>query len=279
EGKAASCLRTPQRWRGTWLGARRMFRREKLWYMSAMVVSGSNAALERGAPFVTTHWSLVTAAGDREHPDREGALEALCRAYWRPVYAYVRRRGNRPEDAQDLTQEFFNRLLAREWLAGVEPRTTRFRSFLLTAVSCFLANEYDRSTAQKRGGGWVAMELEAAECMGAGDPKEPAEHAFDHRWALDVMDQALARIREEAQSNGKLRQFEALGPFLSREPEPGEYGGLVAALGMAPRAIGVAVLRLRRRFREVVRSVLAETVCGQADVEEELKYLVEILRR
>jgi RNA polymerase sigma-70 factor (ECF subfamily) len=235
----------------------------------------------QGGAFTTTHWSVIMAASQPDGLARENAMAALCQSYWLPVYSYVRRRGHKPEDAQDLTQEFFARLLAKEWLAGIEPRISRFRSFLLTAVSCFLANEYDRATAAKRGGGALALPLHEAEALcgsESANPETPA-HAYDRRWALTVMEQALSRLREEAQANDKLRHFDRLSPFLSREPAAGEYDAVAAELGIAAGAVRVAVLRLRRRYREVVQEVITLTVSAHEDVEDELRYLIEVLRR
>jgi RNA polymerase sigma-70 factor (ECF subfamily) len=230
--------------------------------------------------FTTTHWSVIIAAGQPDSLAQERALAILCRSYWLPVYAYVRRRGHKPEDAQDLTQEFFARLLAKEWLTGLEPRISRFRSFLLTTVSRFLANEYDRTRAAKRGGGTHALSLDEAEALCRDESgAESPEHSYDRRWALAVMEQALARLREEARTNDKLQHFERLSPFLSREPAAGEYDAVAAELNLASGAVGVAVLRLRRRYRDAVREVIADTVSRHEDVEDELRYLIEVLRR
>lgn len=227
--------------------------------------------------FATTHWNVVVAAGQSGGPMQDRALEILCHSYWLPVYTYIRRRGNRPEDAQDLTQEFFARLLAKEWLAGIKPFGGRFRSFLLTAVSRFLANEYDRNSAAKRGGGVLHVNFEQAENMcGQASPEYP-ERAYDRGWALTVMDRALSRLREDASANDRLAHFEALSPFLSREPSAGDYAKTAARLQLTPGAVGVAVLRLRRRYQEVVRAVIAETVSQEEEVESELRYLIEVL--
>ena len=234
---------------------------------------------ERRAVFDTTHWSVIVAAGESGGPAQGQALEILCRSYWLPVYAYIRGRGHKPDAAQDLTQEFFVRLLAKEWLAGIEPRVSRFRAFLLTAVSRFLANEYDHRTSAKRGGGARVLNLEDAEDLCGHEWPENPEHAYDRRWALAVMDRALSRLREEALDNGKLRQFESLSPFLSREPNAGEYDQVAAQLALSSKTAAVAVLRLRRRYREIVRAVIEETVSGHEDVEDELHYLIEVLRR
>jgi RNA polymerase sigma factor (sigma-70 family) len=234
----------------------------------------------RAGLFATTHWSVVLAASHADAPQHTEALEKLCRAYWFPVYAYIRRRGHLPEDAQDLTQEFFSRLLAKEWLAGIEPGPSRFRSFLLTVAGRFLANEYDRATALKRGGGAVPVELADAERRFGADlalPETPG-NAYDQHWALTVLDGALNCLRAEATANQRLRHLELLSPFLSREPVDGEYEVVAAQLNMAKGAVGVAVHRLRRRYRELVRAIIADTVADPTEVDEELRYLLEVLR-
>ena len=238
--------------------------------------------LRPGEPlvFATTHWSVVLAASQPGTPGHQAALEQLCCTYWYPIYGFARRRGMAPSDAEDCTQEFFARLLAKEWLTGVERNGSRFRAFLLTAVSRFLANEWDRRTAAKRGGGVAPLSLQDAEArFQAEDPRiEPAERAYDRNWALTVMDTALHRLREEARANGNTRIFEHLSPLLSREPAPGEYEVLASGLEMSPGAVGVAVHRMRRRYRDIVRSVIEQTVADPSEAESELRYLVEVLR-
>lgn len=238
--------------------------------------------LSPGEPrvFATTHWSVVLAASQPGTPGHQAALEQLCCTYWYPIYGFSRRRGLAPSDAEDCTQEFFARLLAKEWLAGVEKNGSRFRAFLLTAVSRFLANEWDRRTAAKRGGGLAQLSLQDAETRFQAEEvgNETAERAYDRNWALTVMDAALDRLRGEAHANGNPHLFEHLGPLLSREPVPGEYEALASRLGMSPGAIGVAVHRMRRRYRELVRSVIEQTVSDPDETEAELRYLVELLR-
>lgn len=243
-----------------------------------MSAPGLSLRAPGGAAFTTTHWSVVVAASVPGGPAQDQALASLCAAYWLPVYGYIRRRGNKPEDAQDLTQEFFARLLAKEWLTGIEPNTGRFRSFLLTAVARFLANEYDRGAAAKRGGGWLKLNLADAEEFCAAPLSANPEQEYDRQWALTVMDQALVRLGEECRASNKAAHFDRLSAFLSREPGPGEYEQVAAALGLNAGAVGVSVLRLRRRYRELVRAVIAETVSDPAVVEDELSYLVKILR-
>jgi RNA polymerase sigma factor (sigma-70 family) len=244
------------------------------------VFSPESARGESRAPiFATTHWSVIVEAGKPGSASQDEALAVLCRSYWLPVYAYIRRRGHKSEDAQDLTQEFFARLLAKEWLAGIEPRVSRFRSFLLTAVSRFLANEYDRTMAAKRGGGERPLNLEEAEVLynqQLGSAESP-EQAYDRRWALAVLDKALTRLRDETAAAGKARPFDRLGVFLSRDPEPGEYATIATGLGMSVGGVGVAVHRLRQRYREFVRREIAGTLTDQALVDEEMHHLLAVL--
>lgn len=239
--------------------------------------AGSGSGAQR---FVTTHWSVVLAASQPQAAGHHDALERLCRTYWYPVYAFVRRKGHSASDAEDLTQEFFSRLLAKEWLVGIEENGSRFRSFLLTAVSRFLANEHDRVTAAKRGGGMTMLNLEDAEerFVAEGSASETAERAYDRNWAILVMHTALTRLAEEAQEEGRGAIFGALSPFLSREPQPGEYEELAGQLKMSVNSLGVAVHRLRRRYREEVRVTIGGTVAVPGEVDEELRHLIAVLR-
>ncbi len=231
--------------------------------------------------FLTTEWSIVLTASQPGETQVK-ALEELCRTYWYPLYCYVRRRGHSPEDAQDLTQEFFARLLEKNWLSEIKPEGGRFRSFLLTALSRFLANAYDRATAVKRGGGREILSLDqaAAEERYAAEPKtnETPERLFEKRWAWTVLDLALNCLRTECTSSGKDRPFELLHPFLSREATAGEYSTVAETLAMSPGAVGVAVHRLRHRYRELVREQIAATLGDRTRVEEEMNYLVSLLR-
>ena len=234
------------------------------------------------AVFATTHWSVVLAAGQSGSEQQAAALEKLCRAYWYPLYAYVRRRGHGPEDAQDLTQEFFLRLIEKNWLNGVAPEGARFRSYMLTMVKGFLANAYDRAQAAKRGGGRVIVPLnpQQAEERFSNEPAttETPEIVFERRWALAVLEEALHRLRAAAGAADKARHFEQLNPFLSREPDEGEYAGIAAQLGMSAGAVGVAVHRLRQRYRETLRATVADTLANPGQVDEELGHIFAALR-
>jgi RNA polymerase sigma-70 factor (ECF subfamily) len=194
----------------------------------------------------------------------------------------VRQRGHGPEDAQDLTQEFLARLVHNNWLANLDPHTGRFRSFLLTVLHRFLINEYDRSRAAKRGGGKTFISLDQTEAEGrlaletATD--ESPEKIFDRRWALALLDRALMRLRVETYEAGKSRQFELLSPFLSRDARSGDYSTISAELGLSAGAVGVAVHRLRQRYREIVREEVKRTVADAAEAEAEMLHLFASLR-
>jgi RNA polymerase sigma factor (sigma-70 family) len=231
--------------------------------------------------FVTTHWSLVLAAKDKSSPDSAAALEALCRAYWYPLYAFVRRQGHPAGDAQDLTQEFFARLLAKGYLAAAAPEKGRFRTFLRVALKRFLANEWDRARRLKRGGGHTPLSLntEMGEERYAAEGSDglPADRLYDRRWAMTLLEQTLARLRAEHTTAGKTAEFERLKGALMADRGAIDYTALGAALGLSEAAARVAVHRLRKRFRELFRAAVADTVSGPEQVEDELRYLVGIL--
>ena len=238
--------------------------------------------LSASPQFRTTHWSEVLTAVDAPSPQATAALEKLCRAYWYPLYAHVRRRGHGPDDAQELTQGFFARLLERNALAAVSPQKGKFRSFLLAAMNHFLANEWDRANAIKRGGrcafiSWDAEEEEAPERMGA-PPGWTAERVYERQWALTLLDQVNARLRAECAAAGKREMFEALRPYLSGEQAAPAYAEVGARLKMSAGAVQVAVHRLRRRYGELLRQEIAQTVSRPAEVDEELRHLFSALR-
>ncbi len=229
------------------------------------------------ARFATTHWSVVLAAGDPEAPGSRAALAALCAAYWYPLYAHVRRQGHPADRAQDLTQEFFARLLEKDFLKGVDRGRGRFRSFLLACLRHFLSNEYDREAAQKRGGGRTLLPIdpEAAEARyrresaAAGSP----EKLFERRWAVALLDQALARLRQEFTEGGRGPLFDALKVFLTGDRPPTTHEQVATRLGMTAEAVKVAAHRLRRRYRELLREEIARTVDDPADVDGEIRDL------
>lgn len=227
--------------------------------------------------FDTTHWSIVTAAADRGSREATVAMEKLCRAYWFPLFCYVRRKGLSPADAQDVTQEFFCGLIARNSLQCVDRSRGSFRSFLLASMNHLLANERDKACALKRGGEvqFLSLNTEEAEGRFAQEATggDSPEKAFDRRWALTLLDRALARLREEATAAGKLPQFEALKRFLSDTANAGDYAALEAQLNVEPGGVAVAVHRLRLRYREIVRAEIAQTVAGEDELKAEMRHL------
>ncbi|MBL9092044.1 MAG: sigma-70 family RNA polymerase sigma factor [Planctomycetaceae bacterium] len=230
------------------------------------------------ARFETTRWSLVLAAQGKSAGEMSRPLEALCRQYWRPLYAYVRHRGRSEHDAQDLTQAFFARLLEKDWLAAVDRKKGRFRTFLLTALKRFLANEWDYAHARKRGGGEAVLPLDGIESLSLADLSVPtAEALFERRWALTVFESALRRLRADYEAAGRLAHYELLKPQLTAERGAIDYDSLAAALNMEPASARSAVHRLRKRFREAFQDEVAETVADPADVEDEVLALVAAL--
>jgi len=243
--------------------------------------TGDGFASRSSAQFATTHWSTVLAAGDSASPGSREALEKLCRAYWYPLYAFVRRKGEPPEDAKDLTQAFFERFIEKRFLRGVAMERGRFRTFLLTALTRFLADEWDRVKATKRGGSFefISLDSPALEERYRADAssKESPERHFDRLWAEVVMDRALALLEEEHRAAGKGDQFELLAGFLSRPPDDGEYAAVGERLGLNNHAVAVAVGRLRERYRALIRAELANTVESPAEAEAELRYLIQMV--
>ena len=234
------------------------------------------------ACFLTTRWSVVLSAREKGSPQSAEALEKLCRAYWYPLYAYIRRLGHSPADAEDLTQEFFARLLQKDYLQAVAREKGRFRTFLLVALKRFLANEWDRARAGKRGGGVACLSLDVALAEGKYriEPVEEltAERIYERRWALTLLDQTMSRLREECVVAGKTAEFDRLKGFLTAEQEAMNYADAVAALGLSEGAARVAVHRLRRRFREVFREEIAHTVDRPGDTDDEVRHLLAVLR-
>lgn len=233
---------------------------------------------DQSSRFHTTRWSLVIAAQAKSSGGGEQPLEALCRQYWRPLYAYVRHRGYAEHDAQDVTQAFFARLLEKGWLAAADRARGRFRTFLLTAFTRFLANEWDHSRARKRGGGRVPFHLDSVVALSLADMRAPtAEVLFERRWALAVFECALQRLRAEYETAGRLTHYEQLKPQLTAERGSIDYESLGAALNMEPASARSAVHRLRKRFREMFREEVAETVADPSEVEDEMRSLIVAL--
>jgi RNA polymerase sigma factor (sigma-70 family) len=219
--------------------------------------------------FATTRWSLVAAA---QH-QADAALADLCRLYWYPLYAYVRRRGHDAAEAEDLTQAFFARLLEKNGLASVTPARGKFRSFLLSACQNFLANERDRANALKRGGGRV-VSLDGADARYQREPDhgETPERLFERRWALELLDRTLRRLREEHEQKGKSRLFDALKGTLAGDGAA-PYAELAATLGMTEGAVKTSVHRLRGRYAELLRQEIGETVATPAEIDDEVRSL------
>ncbi len=231
--------------------------------------------------FETTQWSIVLAAGrDATGPARD-ALATLCDRYWYPVYAYVRRRGHDADEAEDLTQSFFATLLEKRYVGAADPARGRFRSFLLTAVTHFLSNERDRATAAKRGGGRaiVSLDAETAEGRYRMEPSHDAtpERLFERRWALTLLDRTLGALRAEQERAGHAERFDRLKGFLTGEGGDGGYGVAAADLGLSEGAVKVAIHRLRKRYRELLRAEIAQTLEDTAAVEDELRALFAAL--
>ena len=228
--------------------------------------------------FVSTRWSVVLAAGLSSSAESERALAQLCRTYWYPLYAYVRRRGHGPEDAEDLTQGFFAALLEKKALRGVEPDIVKFRSFLLALMKNFLANDWDRRHAAKRGGGQpiISWDDESAEARYLREPSHDAtpEKLYEQSWALTVLDTVSRQLRAEYATSGKAELFAALQDQLIGAEDADSYAQLALRLGMKEGAVRMAVLRLRRHFKSLLRAEIAQTVAGPADLEEELRHLV-----
>jgi RNA polymerase sigma-70 factor (ECF subfamily) len=239
-----------------------------------------NSQIGGAAEFASTHWSVVLAAGRRSLPASDQALAALCRVYWYPLYAYARRRLGDLDQAQDLTQDFFARLLERNMLAGAEPERGHFRAFLLTAFKNFLINEGDKARAAKRGGDRTFLPLD----FPAGNSRyhlEPAhawtpERLFERQWALTLLEQVLTALRAEYVADSKEELFDCLKVYLTGETNA-SYGDLAPALGMSEGAIKVAAHRLRERYRALLRWEVAQTVADPAEVDDEIRRLFDAL--
>ncbi|HUC84861.1 MAG TPA: sigma-70 family RNA polymerase sigma factor [Candidatus Acidoferrales bacterium] len=248
----------------------------------AAIEIDSSAPGRPQAVFVTTHWSIVLSAQEGDSPRRSVAMEELCRSYWYPLYAYVRRHGYSVEDAQDLTQEFFARLLARNWVGSANPAKGRFRTFLLTAMNHFLADQWDRLKAQKRGGGQQTLSLDVATAetrfqMEPADPLTP-EKNYERRWAQTVLETVFEKLRRAYAAEGKAALFDELKGSLTQARAAVPYQELATRLQVTEGALRAAVHRLRQRYRELLRTEVAHTVAGADEVEEELQYLFRALR-
>ncbi len=234
-----------------------------------------------GVAFATTHWSVVLEA-QGESPAAQEALEKLCRTYWRPVYSFIRRQGAGPAEAEDFTQGFFALLLERRDLDAVRREKGRLRSYLLTSLKHFLTNERSRAMAVKRGEGQRLIPLEdlrVRERAGF-EPADiaSADHVYERRWALTVLDQVLTRLGDENRATGKLLLFDQLQKSLTDEPERPSQAEIAHELGMTENAVKQAFHRLRQRYRELLREEIAHTVMAPGDIEDELRHLIAVLR-
>jgi len=239
----------------------------------------SEASLSGGGKscaFATTHWSVVLKSG-RKDADGAAALEQLCRNYWYPIYAFIRRRGSDQHQAEDLTQAFFARLLEQESMAKADRQKGKFRTFLLANLTNFLANEWNKGRALKRGGQRhiISLDEEVGEALYLREPADSLspERLFDRRWALIIVDGVLARLRREYDASGKTKLFATIETGLTQEVAASVYGDWAARLGMSAGAVRVALHRLRRRFGEVLRTEVAQTVSNPVEVEEEIRSL------
>jgi RNA polymerase sigma-70 factor (ECF subfamily) len=209
-------------------------------------------------------------------------LEQLCRTYWYPLYAYVRRHGHTTEDAQDLTQEFFSRLLERKYLKLADRNRGRFRTFLLTSLKHFLINEWTKANREKRGGGQkvISLDEELAESRFAAEPavEKPSDALFDRGWAGVLLDRAMAAMRAEFDQSGKRELFERLKPFVWGDKNTMSYAAMAAELAVTEGSVKVAVHRLRHRFGELLRAEVTQTVTTPVEAEEELRYLISVIR-
>ena len=238
--------------------------------------------LPGSSQFPTTRWTLVVAAGDPQRKDARSALVSLCENYWYPLYAYLRRRGYAADQAQDLTQEFFMRVLEGRYLDRADPEKGRFRSFILTSLKFFAADEQDRQRARKRGGGAVvSFEFSSGESGEERYQREPGhdetpDRIFERRWALAMLERVMERLRDEFVQHGRPENFERLKVFLLGQSEA-PYSDLAREMNTSEGALKVAIHRLRKRYRELFRQEIADTVADPAEVESELRYLAAVL--
>ena len=236
----------------------------------------------RGGRFATTRWSLVLAAGEKSNAHSAEALASLCEMYWYPVYAFIRRQGPPAEDAADLTQEFFARVLEKNYFHDADPARGRFRAFLCASVRHFLSNERDRAHTLKRGGNQppISLDAEAAEGTYRIEPRDDLtpETLFDRRWALVLLDRVLTRLRDHHVSAGKGEMFDRLKGSLIGDGTGVPHADVARALGMTEGAVRVAVHRLRRQFRDTLIQEIGETVSDPTDISGEIEYLMKAVR-
>jgi RNA polymerase sigma factor (sigma-70 family) len=243
--------------------------------------SNDNAAPLRAQWFATTHWSVVLSAADQASPKAADALEKLCETYWLPLYTYVRRNGHGPEDAQDLTQAFFANFLEKNAVGRARRDRGRFRSFLLTSLQNFMAHEWEKARAAKRGGGvsplpWDELSAESSYQLETGADLTP-DKAFERRYAMTLFQRALTRLSEELSEAGKADTFNELKGFLTEAAGEEGYASAALRLNMAPGTVAVAVHRLRKRYAQLVREEIANTVTSPEEIEDEMRYLISLM--
>lgn len=231
--------------------------------------------------FATTHWSVVRAAGRPDSVHYRQALETLCRTYWFPLYAYLRRQGYDRESAQEHTQAFFARLLEKHSVRLADPKRGKFRSFLLMSLKNFLADERDRERAKKRGGGRkiLSLDFENAESRYSLEPADrlSPQKVFERSWALTVLERTMARLQAEADTEKKGKVFDHLKVYLTIKESSVPYSDAAERLEMSEGAVRVAVHRLRRRYRELLRDEIAQTVCSEEEIDQEIRDLFSAL--
>jgi RNA polymerase sigma-70 factor (ECF subfamily) len=237
---------------------------------------------QHAVQFTTTHWSVVLAAGQVASAQSDLALAKLCEMYWYPLYAYVRRRGYGPEDAQDLTQSFFARLLQKNYVQQADQQRGKFRTFLLSALSHFLADEWDRAHRLKRGGEQIFVSFDAAAAeeryrLEPADLQDPAK-LFERRWATTLLERAVSRLEQEFAERNQGKLFQGLRAFLVGDQGDATYVEAAPSLGLTPAAMKMAVSRMRARCRELLREEIAQTVSSPQEAEEEYRALVAALR-
>jgi DNA-directed RNA polymerase specialized sigma24 family protein len=252
----------------------------ELWFLSS---TPGNDGTSRPGAFATTRWSLILSGANSRsgEKDTRAALAELCRIYWRPIFAFVSRRGYSAADAEDLTQDFFVMILESDWLQNADPNRGRFRSLLRKSLQNFLNDAADKTGARKRGGevsfvSWDAWMAEAPSRLSLSTQRlhsMPAERLFDVQWAATVVERALGRLREECASKGRLRIFDVLSAYLTAERDDVSCASLVATLGVPQDRVKKLLYRMRQRYRWLLRDEVANTVENPADVEDELRHL------
>jgi RNA polymerase sigma factor (sigma-70 family) len=233
------------------------------------------------ARFGTTHWSVVLAAGDQAHSHCAEALQSLCQTYWFPLYAFVRRQDIQPDEALDLTQGFFARLLEKEWLAAADPERGRFRNFLMASIKHFMGHEWARQRAKKRGGGCChfSLDRDSAETRYRLEPLDDRtpEQMYERQWALTVLEQVMTGLRQDYETRGKGEQFDALKSCLALGSQQQSYAELAVRLNSSEGAVRVMVHRLKQQYRKILRRQIAQTVNSAEEVESEIRHLFQAL--